>query len=891
MTEQEKQEIISAVLSSLRTNSKAIEQLTSVTEMLDDDQIELNGGRKVSYAVLMSAFNNLVSRDDLNALVITVNALRTTVDTKADTVAVGGVRWLDLAQWPFAALFSVEQVADSSVSNNKMYWGTNGHLKYKDNTGVVTDLSYGPRYGVLYYVGNDIYRWNGTGFTKMGGAGISAEDIIDSLTSGETGKALSANMGRELKAQLDELSESTDDAIVALQQAYNSLSEDFANGVTDGFENSASIALSARQGLLLKNAFLALIDALRPTAFWNSAPPAFDWMGSISTFSVEYTLTKCTTSGKRSVSDGEPLSVTISPNSNYSISSITWTMLGVSHTVPSDGTATTFSIPSVRGNVAIVAVAEMITATPTLSVIPASLNFSANVGSTATKTLSIGGTNTKGPIYLSTQAPFSVSPAQLPANGGQVTVSYSPTASGSHSGSVSVTSQGAATKTVSLSGSASAVATPVINVNPSSLSFSTVVGNAVTKSFVITGENLTGGLTLATTSPFSLDKTSITKAQAQSGVTVTVTYNPNAAGTHNAIVGISGGGAESQTVTLGGTATNSENTHNVSIVGNTTRQGFTLQNASTSQEVAHGAPFTCVILPDTSIHADMYIQDVTAKKGNMSVGSWDGATNTFTIPSVTGDVVISVVAYIAGVKLHRGSGMGRFGAETSLNAADMCFTDFIELDDVAAGDVLHWVHNLVQTSGENYYNSGDIVMFTNDGKYIYFDWGDNGFAPWFLGGTNTDNVTNGRTIATTHTSTLINELAVGKTPLRCRLVFRMVDGQMAPGSKLFNTKSGGKTYIDSELSEFYEEFDETSYSMSLLLSNCQVGSTGLEASNADVHVLPGQRVVVTLTPKTGREIGSVTATMGGVAQSVTTSGNNRIIDIANVTGDIVITES
>ena len=54
MTNEEKQEIIAAVLSSIRTNSKTISQLTAVNEMQENDYLELSGGRKVSYAVFIS---------------------------------------------------------------------------------------------------------------------------------------------------------------------------------------------------------------------------------------------------------------------------------------------------------------------------------------------------------------------------------------------------------------------------------------------------------------------------------------------------------------------------------------------------------------------------------------------------------------------------------------------------------------------------------------------------------------------------------------------------------------------------------------------------------------------------------------------------------------------
>lgn len=65
MTEQEKQEIINAVLSAIRTNSNTINQLTPVTELSDDDSIEISGGKRVTYGVLMglidTAFESVLS--------------------------------------------------------------------------------------------------------------------------------------------------------------------------------------------------------------------------------------------------------------------------------------------------------------------------------------------------------------------------------------------------------------------------------------------------------------------------------------------------------------------------------------------------------------------------------------------------------------------------------------------------------------------------------------------------------------------------------------------------------------------------------------------------------------------------------------------------------------
>lgn len=59
MTESEKHVIIDAVLSALRTNSRTIGQLTPVSSLSPSDQIEISGGRRVSYATLAELISSL----------------------------------------------------------------------------------------------------------------------------------------------------------------------------------------------------------------------------------------------------------------------------------------------------------------------------------------------------------------------------------------------------------------------------------------------------------------------------------------------------------------------------------------------------------------------------------------------------------------------------------------------------------------------------------------------------------------------------------------------------------------------------------------------------------------------------------------------------------------
>lgn len=100
--------------------------------------------------------------------------------------------------------------------------------------------------------------------------------------------------------------------------------------------------------------------------------------------------------------------------------------------------------------------------------------------------------------------------------------------------------------------------TPVLTVSPATLSLSATVGETATKTFRVSGSNLSGDISLSlsdASGAFSLSTTSVSASTAASGVDVTVTYNPTAAGTHTATVKLSSTGAESVTVSLTGTAT------------------------------------------------------------------------------------------------------------------------------------------------------------------------------------------------------------------------------------------------------------------------------------------------------------------------------------------------
>ena len=71
ITPDEQQSIVSAVLSSIRTNSRTIDQLTPVTSLSDSDSFEINGGKRVTYKVLRDLIASLSSseQDSLRTLI------------------------------------------------------------------------------------------------------------------------------------------------------------------------------------------------------------------------------------------------------------------------------------------------------------------------------------------------------------------------------------------------------------------------------------------------------------------------------------------------------------------------------------------------------------------------------------------------------------------------------------------------------------------------------------------------------------------------------------------------------------------------------------------------------------------------------------------------------
>ena len=199
---------------------------------------------------------------------------------------------------------------------------------------------------------------------------------------------------------------------------------------------------------------------------------------------------------------------------------------------------------------------------PVLTVDPALLDFgSVNVGQSASKTFHVSGTNLLTDVTFTTSnvaytvTPSTITAAQAEA-GATITVTYAPTNAATHNATLYVKSPGAADQNITLNGAS--VSVPTITAEPQELSFNTVVGEAVTGVFNLKGFNLSGAVYIAvvnSTGGFSVNKSNVTKAIANTGVDITVTYNPTTAGDHTAQVMLRSKNADTVYVNLTGHST------------------------------------------------------------------------------------------------------------------------------------------------------------------------------------------------------------------------------------------------------------------------------------------------------------------------------------------------
>jgi subtilisin family serine protease len=191
------------------------------------------------------------------------------------------------------------------------------------------------------------------------------------------------------------------------------------------------------------------------------------------------------------------------------------------------------------------------------------VNMTGYVGDTITTTVNLEGRNLTQGVSVNVVGPsiYSVEPtsftnAEIMA-GTTLTIKFIPTAAGNTSATINLNSAGAQQVSITVNGTAQPK-TPTLSTSYQSLDFTAFAGGSANKSFRLYGEFINDDVTLTSDNELFTVNPSIIPAATydeSSYVTVTVTYAPTAAGSHNGNITISTAGAETITVALTGTAT------------------------------------------------------------------------------------------------------------------------------------------------------------------------------------------------------------------------------------------------------------------------------------------------------------------------------------------------
>lgn len=139
----------------------------------------------------------------------------------------------------------------------------------------------------------------------------------------------------------------------------------------------------------------------------------------------------------------------------------------------------------------------------------------------------------------------------------EVTITFKPLVAGMETATLTLSSTNAESVTVSISGIAEA-ATPTIITDKTELSFSTDLTNAASETLGVLGSDLRGDVTATLSDEnnvFSLSETTVTKADAEEGKELSVTFSPTKAGEYTGTVTLTSPGVAAVTVMLSATAT------------------------------------------------------------------------------------------------------------------------------------------------------------------------------------------------------------------------------------------------------------------------------------------------------------------------------------------------
>jgi len=198
---------------------------------------------------------------------------------------------------------------------------------------------------------------------------------------------------------------------------------------------------------------------------------------------------------------------------------------------------------------------------PLISVSPPSLSMEALVGNTTTQTIRVQGSDLRSDLTLTlndTSGIFSIDKSTIireeAINGVDVTVTCTPKKGWRH-GYLTINGDGAEPVSVGLTGHG---LHPFIYAAPTNISFESLVGDTITKTFTVIGSDLISDIMLQlddTSCCYSIDYTKIkSKESEDDGVDVTVTYCPKTRGPSRANVILTSRSADTKIVELDGIA-------------------------------------------------------------------------------------------------------------------------------------------------------------------------------------------------------------------------------------------------------------------------------------------------------------------------------------------------
>ncbi|MBQ3673514.1 MAG: DUF4832 domain-containing protein [Paludibacteraceae bacterium] len=283
---------------------------------------------------------------------------------------------------------------------------------------------------------------------------------------------------------------------------------------------------------------------------------------------------------------------------------------------------------------------------------------------------------------------------------------------------------------------------PELSVSTTSIAFGNVtVGTAATKTFSVTGSDLTNGVTISSNNNvLAVNPNSLTVAQAQSTATITLTLTAAAAGNGNATVTVSSNGASNKTVNVTWTAkeqggTDPQPTTEIVIDGN-------FNDWADETNLAHSE------VPSNAEYTKLYDMRWYANETDIFYYlEFDAQANYI-------DILLSIDG-------NSSTGFDSWlwqnsGAEYLIEGEPANYTDawFARFDNSQAKD--NWDDGWVDTNIENYQTVSNVVTLSNGHKAIEgkinqakldaitelrvgvftmdADWGENGLLPQGDGG-------------------------------------------------------------------------------------------------------------------------------------------------------------